>query len=128
MNIATIKPVNKKISGILSIPGSKSYTNRALIMAAMTKGKVIIHNPLISDDIHAMVNCLNTLGITTKIVKDSIIVSGDYTQVKDKHYDLAARLRDSELKVWNKIQLLINQHQIEKFGTTLISTLKDLNL
>ena len=31
---------------IVVMPGSKSYTNRALIMAALTKGQVTLENPL----------------------------------------------------------------------------------
>lgn len=45
----------------ITIPGSKSYTNRALFIAAMCGSKVKIKNPLISDDTKAMVECLKIL-------------------------------------------------------------------
>lgn len=58
----------------ISIPGSKSYTNRALIMAALTRGPITITNHLESDDIDAMVSCLQALGITITKTSDSITV------------------------------------------------------
>ncbi|MDP3733567.1 MAG: 3-phosphoshikimate 1-carboxyvinyltransferase [Candidatus Daviesbacteria bacterium] len=45
----------------ISIPGSKSYTNRALFIAAMCGSKVKIKNALISDDTKAMMECLKIL-------------------------------------------------------------------
>jgi len=37
-HIARIHPLDKPISAIVNVPGSKSYTNRALIMAALAEG------------------------------------------------------------------------------------------
>ncbi len=45
----------------ISIPGSKSYTNRALFIAAMCSSKVKIKNPLASGDTKAMISCLKIL-------------------------------------------------------------------
>ncbi len=39
-----------KLSGELSVPGSKSHTIRAVLTAAMTEGTSVIRNPLTSDD------------------------------------------------------------------------------
>ena len=49
-------------------PGSKSETNRVLLLAALGSGKCVIHNPLISDDTLHMIDTfvmefLNTLKI-----------------------------------------------------------------
>jgi len=51
----------------IRIPGSKSYTNRALLLAALAKGKSTISNPLESDDTRVMIQALKKLGI--KILK-----------------------------------------------------------
>jgi 3-phosphoshikimate 1-carboxyvinyltransferase len=50
-------------SGTLSVPPSKSYTNRALILAAMAEGESVIRDPLQSDDAEAMIEALRALGV-----------------------------------------------------------------
>ncbi len=62
MKSVALHPISK-VTSIVAIPGSKSYTNRALLIAAMTNNPVTIWNPLISDDTNAMVECLEKLGI-----------------------------------------------------------------
>ncbi len=47
----------------ISLPGSKSYTNRALLLAALAKGESLLRNALFSDDTERMTECLNTLGV-----------------------------------------------------------------
>lgn len=49
-----------------SVPGSKSITNRALLLAAMAQGKSVIHNCLTSDDSFYFMECLKTLGFTVE--------------------------------------------------------------
>jgi len=48
------------------IPGSKSFTNRALIIASLAKGKSVLVNPLLSDDTIYMINALKKIGIDIK--------------------------------------------------------------
>ncbi|MBP9759437.1 3-phosphoshikimate 1-carboxyvinyltransferase, partial [Candidatus Dojkabacteria bacterium] len=60
MKKVKIYPLKSPVDVEVEIPGSKSYTNRALIMAAMTKGAVKIIKPLFSDDTEAMIGCLKT--------------------------------------------------------------------
>ncbi len=58
-----IKPIIGKIDAIIKVPGSKSYTNRALITAALADGESTITNALFSDDTKYMASGLNVLGI-----------------------------------------------------------------
>jgi len=58
----TIQPV-KKISGTVKLPGSKSLSNRILLLAALAEGTTIVRNLLDSDDIRYMVGALKVLGI-----------------------------------------------------------------
>lgn len=60
-----ITPVNKIVNFATAVPSSKSYTNRALILAALAKGKSMIINPLESDDTLQMIAALKQLGIKT---------------------------------------------------------------
>jgi 3-phosphoshikimate 1-carboxyvinyltransferase len=54
------------ISATVAIPSSKSYTNRALLIAALTDGECRIENPLFSDDTHFMSEALIRFGIPVK--------------------------------------------------------------
>ena len=62
MEQLTLKPINK-INGEVFLPGSKSLSNRALLIAALANGETKITNLLVSDDIKHMLNALEALGI-----------------------------------------------------------------
>lgn len=87
MSIFKTPPLDNS-TRVIEIPGSKSYTNRALIMAALTKGSVFLYNPLYSEDTEAMISCLRTLGLNIETLPDQIIVHDDLTVIQDKPYDL----------------------------------------
>jgi 3-phosphoshikimate 1-carboxyvinyltransferase len=72
------------------MPGSKSYTNRALIMAALTKGSVCLNNPLYSEDTEAMIGCLRTLGLKIETKTNRILVHNNISCIEDKNYQLFA--------------------------------------
>lgn len=56
--IARVPPLNATID----IPPSKSYTARALLLAAMSEGETIVRNPLDSDDSRYMLEALKKIG------------------------------------------------------------------
>jgi 3-phosphoshikimate 1-carboxyvinyltransferase len=58
-----IQPVSAPVDADVTLPGSKSYTNRALLLAAMADGTSTIHDALFSDDTHYMAASLRDLGI-----------------------------------------------------------------
>ena len=62
MDQLTLNPIDK-INGEVFLPGSKSLSNRALLIAALAKGATKITNLLVSDDINHMLNALKSLGI-----------------------------------------------------------------
>lgn len=62
MEQLTLNPIGK-INGEVFLPGSKSLSNRALLIAALAKGTTKITNLLVSDDIKHMLKALSTLGI-----------------------------------------------------------------
>jgi 3-phosphoshikimate 1-carboxyvinyltransferase len=57
-------------SGDVTVPGSKSLSNRALLLAALCEGQTKITNLLDSDDIRHMLNALTSLGIKTELSDD----------------------------------------------------------
>jgi 3-phosphoshikimate 1-carboxyvinyltransferase len=52
------------VTGVLQIPGSKSLTNRELVLAALAEGPSIIRRPLHSRDSRLMIEALRSLGTT----------------------------------------------------------------
>lgn len=62
MEQLTLNPIGK-INGEVFLPGSKSLSNRALLIAALANGVTKITNLLVSDDINHMLNALTKLGI-----------------------------------------------------------------
>jgi len=51
----------------LTVPGSKSVTNRALILAALGSGRTVLRGALWSEDTRVMVDCLRTLGLEVAV-------------------------------------------------------------
>ncbi len=62
-----VAPFTRLPVGTVSVPGSKSITNRALIAAALAVGRSTLTGVLFSDDTEAMVSCLRELGISTTV-------------------------------------------------------------
>lgn len=87
---------------ICQVPGSKSYTIRALLIAALTPGIVTLTNPLDSDDTQAMKACLKALGIQ---VEESVsgsteqwVINGSTHQVQPGEYTLNCNLSAASLR------------------------------
>jgi len=59
-----MNPATGPIRGRATLPGSKSYTNRALVLAALAKGKSVLEGALFSDDTVHMANGLAALGFS----------------------------------------------------------------
>ncbi len=57
---------DEKVSARVVIPGSKSVTNRALILAAQAKSPSLLKRPLISRDTELMVAGLRAMGVSIK--------------------------------------------------------------
>ena len=65
-----------EVKGKVTAPSSKSYTIRALMCAALAKGKSEIVHPLASDDTQVALNVLGQVGVHIQQNKDSWLVSG----------------------------------------------------
>jgi 3-phosphoshikimate 1-carboxyvinyltransferase len=62
----TVNPITR-ISGDVTLPGSKSLTNRVLLLAALSEGKTVVDNLLDSADIRYMVGALKQLNISCEV-------------------------------------------------------------
>lgn len=70
-----IKPVNC-LQGEIEVPGDKSISHRALIIGAMSSGKMNISNLANGEDCLSTINCLKNLGIKIQKEKDGVMVCG----------------------------------------------------
>ena len=98
MKSVKITPLKGPVTATVEIPGSKSYTNRALLLGALTGGTVTIRNPLVSDDTHAMINCLRELGIRCAFKDDSLTVESDIRAIQNQEYHLNANLSGTAIR------------------------------
>ncbi|MBU5376876.1 MAG: 3-phosphoshikimate 1-carboxyvinyltransferase [Pantoea sp.] len=65
----TLQPI-ARVDGTVNLPGSKSVSNRALLLAALAKGTTRLTNLLDSDDVKHMLNALKALGVDFTLSAD----------------------------------------------------------
>ncbi|MCD6486354.1 MAG: 3-phosphoshikimate 1-carboxyvinyltransferase [Syntrophobacterales bacterium] len=66
----------KNLNASVAVPGSKSYTQRALVIASLAGGKSFLRNALLSEDTEYLINALRSLGAGILVAKDDIILTG----------------------------------------------------
>lgn len=71
-----VKPFGKPAVGTLTVPGSKSLTNRALLLAAVAKGTSKISGILKSDDTYWCIDALKKLGVVIDVEGDAVTIEG----------------------------------------------------
>ncbi|HWT54278.1 MAG TPA: bifunctional 3-phosphoshikimate 1-carboxyvinyltransferase/cytidylate kinase [Rhodocyclaceae bacterium] len=70
-------PALHRAAGVVRLPGSKSISNRTLLLAALAEGRTEIHDLLDSDDTQVMLTALKTLGVHIEpLGRDSYAVTG----------------------------------------------------
>ena len=69
--VKTPDQINRAILAEVVVPGSKSITNRALLLAAMANGTSTLKGCLTSDDARHFLECLKTLGFPVSETADS---------------------------------------------------------
>lgn len=62
-----IRPIDYPLNATVRVPGSKSLTNRALLIAALANGKTHLTNALFSDDSKYFAKALQTLGFDIQL-------------------------------------------------------------
>jgi 3-phosphoshikimate 1-carboxyvinyltransferase len=82
-----IKPI-KGVEATVSVPGSKSYTQRALIIAALAEGRSVLHNPLIAEDTRYVIEALRSLGSDIRTEDEDITVSGTGGRIKNPAHEI----------------------------------------
>ncbi len=65
-----IVPLDKPVRAEITVPGSKSITNRALVLAALANGETALRGALWSEDTQVMADCLEKLGFEVTMEPD----------------------------------------------------------
>ncbi len=77
MSDSLLLPATRTHAATVALPGSKSISNRVLLLAALSQNTCTIHRLLASDDTQRMREALTALGIsTTEVAADALMISG----------------------------------------------------
>src|SRR5258708_18748950 len=69
-DLIEIVPLDKPVTATVTVPGSKSITNRALVLAALAEGETSLRGALWSEDTQVMTECLQELGFMVNVAPD----------------------------------------------------------
>jgi 3-phosphoshikimate 1-carboxyvinyltransferase len=69
-SLIEIVPLAEPVRAEITVPGSKSITNRALILAALADGETVLRGALWSEDTQVMADCLLKLGFKVDVQPD----------------------------------------------------------
>jgi 3-phosphoshikimate 1-carboxyvinyltransferase len=69
-DLIEIVPIEAPVHAQITVPGSKSITNRALVLAALAEGERTLTGALWSEDTQVMVECLQELGFMVNVAPD----------------------------------------------------------
>ena len=75
-------------NGTVALPGSKSISNRALLLSALCAGTTRLHDVLDSDDTQVMLNALRTLGCGVRVSGSTVEIDGLAGRIKNQQADL----------------------------------------
>ncbi len=81
-------PPLQRVSGSVRLPGSKSISNRVLLLAALSSGTTIVEDLLASDDTAVMLDALRTLGCGVKPRAGAVEVIGIGGRIAVREADL----------------------------------------
>ena len=107
MDNILIKP--RKLSGEVVVPPSKSMAHRAIICAALSKGKSIIDNIDLSDDIIATINAARSMGAKIEIDNRKVAVEGILSSPNNEDFIVDCNESGSTLRFFVPITMLLNQ-------------------
>ena len=71
------------LNASVEVPGSKSYTQRALVIASLAQGRSILGNVLISEDTQYLLEALRSLGTKILTSGSDIIVTGTGGRIRN---------------------------------------------
>jgi 3-phosphoshikimate 1-carboxyvinyltransferase len=90
MSDVRLDPISKAFVSTFAPPGSKSLTNRALVLAALAEGACELFDILLADDTHVMIDGLRALGFELDLDESrrSVRVSGHGGKIERDHAEI----------------------------------------
>jgi len=88
MSYLDLEPI-ESVGGAVRLPGSKSISNRMLLLAALAKGETVLRDVLDSDDTRYMLDALRTLGVQCRVESaDCVRITGVAGRLPVRRADL----------------------------------------
>lgn len=118
-----VKKIDKPINWTVTVPGSKSMTNRALLMAALSDGVTELSGVLFSDDSRYFISSLQSLGFATQVdeKEKKVTVKGENGKIPEKEAQIyvgsagtAARFLTAMLGMSDGIYTIQASEQMKK--------------
>ena len=118
-----VKKTDKPINWTVTVPGSKSMTNRALLMAVLSDGETELSGVLFSDDSRYFISALQSLGFETKVDEKGkkVTVKGENGRIPKKEAEIyvgsagtAARFLTAMLGMSDGIYTIQASEQMKK--------------
>ena len=69
-----VPKIDTPLEGVVTVPGSKSMTNRALLLATLSEEESVLRGVLFSDDSRHFLACLQSLGFLLEIDENKKVV------------------------------------------------------
>ena len=88
----SIEPVAGPLDADVRVPGSKSLTNRALVLAALATGTSTLRGALMADDTEAMAGAMTSLGARVTLDPELTVVDGFGGRLAQGPIEIDARL------------------------------------
>ena len=90
-DVLPIIPFAGPLNATVSLPGSKSITNRALLAAALADGTSVLEGALLADDTEAMIGCVEALGAKIAVAEDRTTftvtgIAGDLSNAQGRFF------------------------------------------
>jgi len=77
----TVKKISTRPGGVISIPGSKSVTNRSIILATLASGVSTLTGCSLGDDSQTLIDALKKVGVQIKQMDSAVIINGTAGQL-----------------------------------------------
>ena len=118
-----VKKIDEPVKWAVTVPGSKSMTNRALLMAALSDGTVQLDGVLFSDDSRYFIKSLQSLGFLVEAdeKKKRVMVRGENGNIPKKEAEIyvgsagtAARFLTAMLGMSDGEYVILASEQMKK--------------
>ncbi|MDR0299428.1 MAG: 3-phosphoshikimate 1-carboxyvinyltransferase [Streptococcaceae bacterium] len=68
--------IKKALSGEISVSADKSISHRAVMLGSLARGKTVIHNLLLSEDVKATMSAFKALGVKMSLIGNTLEIEG----------------------------------------------------